>query len=332
MSELSPVDAYLDRAAKRIRITGDAVRTMLQDPAQLDPNILLPAISAGALIERHMHHPARTAALELLENPALAHTLNLVLPTYTLAQQPVFSPTMAHEDKVRTLQTTIELGALWGWTAPPLRDAIEAHIGDQTDAMLVDGNAHIDLHAAVMLLAEVARFDAAEHPLGFFMATAFTSTVGAQDDDDDDGTWMSRAIDHAIGQKSPWERWFDAIEASFARIGKPVTVQRPTRAVAYAAFHDGLELQRFTLRTDASVDEEINIVVDGTSVGIEWQGPQDDPPTGVSVAGARITTPPTSKTTADGFLRYTWSFEGVAPIERIQDIRIDFTSGRTWSP
>ncbi len=339
MTALPSLAATLDGFSTRLLHSGASVLAMLDGSSPLDSPVFLATTGAAALLERHPHHRSHAAATTLLRSPTLAETLSRALPPADVASRPVVSPAMSHTEKAALLQETVELGALYDWASPALQEALDEYLASQTDALMADGDAHTDLHELLGLLGDLAPFDGLEHPVGRLLGFAFAATLdlGLSPSPDEAVETMKDALDSALGRRAdepaPPARasrsaWLDWIETRLAQIGSLVQVVRPSRGLALAASDDS-EWQYLTLTSEAAPeDEEVNLIVAGATVRLDWLGPENDPPTRASIGTVTLPGPPTPRQRPDGVLRVTWPLEGEAPAEG-SAIVITFASGRT---
>jgi|GEM_PF-2703261 len=278
----TPTNDFLTTLKETLTLGHDATLAMLGG-APLDGGILVPTLSAAALLATHADlakDPQVQDTLFALATDRGRRVLDAALAPSDVEALPELEATMDYEDKVELLREAIELGALTTYAGSDLRAAISAYLDLLEVHVLAYGDAHTDLGPAAELLSNVAPFSA-DHPV-----TTLLSMVRAGEYVNDYVLAPANAIElvrqaiaHISTPESLWSKWREGfkrfVQATDRNIAGLIAMPTPTPDLAYAADADGIDEHRFNLTQGQ--DDEVNVVFQGERVLLEWQGAGEVP-------------------------------------------------------
>lgn len=334
MNDMNPISVYAATLAARLKLAGDATRSMLRATTVADPAIVLPTLSAAAILKLHPDLAGHAEAVELLEELRLAQVLDEMLPVGDVIAGPVISANMPHDEKVAVLTDVVELGALADWCNEPLRKAMVGWIEANTDAILAYRSAHADLHDAVTMLRGVAPFDANDHPIGDLLGVAESATLAVFPEPaaEDAVAAMQAAVARVRAKLAPaplWKRWLDAAKKLYAAVDRAMPAYDVPGGVAYAAGEDDMPRQRVPLTFEPEAADEVNLAFEGGRVWLEWYGEGAEAPTDVVIEATTVVDATDTMRMADGDMRVRWVLRDVPPGANGTRLVLRFPSGRT---
>lgn len=326
----SPTNAYLDALHEALTLGADAALAMLApgNDAARDPTVLVEMASAAALLGRHTDHaedPKVAALLSALATEPGRAALHDILGGAPL---PVLSLELEPEERIETLRQLVELGALHGFLAGDVQEALAAHL-DDVDAHVLGHMADYEsLGEAAELLRNVAAFDA-DHPVSALLATIreaelaplFAPTAAEA------MAIIAQAVPPVTAEAALYAGWVRATAAWLKKLGRGLAelahIPAVPQAVAFAATDDGAPAPRVIL--EANDTSEVNLVFVGGAVYLEWQG-ASEAPTEAEMEAQTLLGEATPEHVGDGDTRVRWRLKA-APGESGTRVVLRFPSG-----